>query len=43
MVVGSNLELFGGQLWCDNHPQNLQSQPNATQTIEATRLVVFLI
>jgi hypothetical protein len=23
------------------HPQNQQSQPNATQTIEATRLVLF--
>jgi hypothetical protein len=39
MVEGSNLGLFGGQLWCNNHPQNKQSQPNPTQTIEATRLV----
>jgi hypothetical protein len=39
MVEGSNLGLFGGQLWCNNHPQNQQSQPSPTQTIEATRLV----
>jgi hypothetical protein len=39
MVEGVNLGLFGGQLWCNNHPQNQQSQPNPTQTIEATRLV----
>jgi hypothetical protein len=25
-----------------NHPQNQQSQPNPAQTIEATRLVLFL-
>jgi hypothetical protein len=23
-------------LWCNNHRQNQQSQPNPTQTIEAT-------
>jgi hypothetical protein len=40
MVEGSNLGLFGGQLWC-NHPQNQQSQPNPTQSIEATWLVYF--
>jgi hypothetical protein len=39
MVKGSNLGIFGGQLWCNNHPQNQQSQPNPTQTIEATRLI----
>jgi hypothetical protein len=36
------LGLFGGQLWCNNHAQNQQSQPNPTQTIEATRLVQIL-
>jgi hypothetical protein len=41
MVEGSTIGLFGGQLWCNNHPQNQQSQPNPTQTIEATRLVLF--
>jgi hypothetical protein len=41
MVEGSNLGLFGGQLWCISHPQNQQSQPNPTQTIEATRLVSY--
>jgi hypothetical protein len=40
-VEGSNLGLFGGQFWCNNHQQQ-QSQPNPTQTIEATRLVVIL-
>jgi hypothetical protein len=39
MVEGSNLGLFGGQLWCNNLPQNQQEQPSPTQTIEATRLV----
>jgi hypothetical protein len=43
MVKGSNLGLFGGQLWCNNHPQNQQSQTNPTQTIEATRLVFLNI
>jgi hypothetical protein len=37
MAEGSNLGRFGGKLWCNNHPQNQQSQPNPTQTIEATR------
>jgi hypothetical protein len=27
------LGLFGGQLWCNNHPQNQQGLPNPTQTI----------
>jgi hypothetical protein len=39
MIKRSNLGLFGGQLWCNNHPQNQQSLPNPTQTIETTRLV----
>jgi hypothetical protein len=43
MVEGSNHGLFGGQLWCNNHPQNQQSQPNPRQTIEATRLVLDYI
>jgi hypothetical protein len=43
MVEGSNLGLFGGQLWCNNHPQNQQNQPNPTQTIEATRLVFLVL
>jgi hypothetical protein len=25
MVKGLNVGLFGGQLWCNNHPQNQQS------------------
>jgi hypothetical protein len=28
MVQGSNLGLFGGQLWCNDHPQNQQSKPS---------------
>jgi hypothetical protein len=40
MVEGSNLGLFRGQLWCNNHPQ---SQPNLMQTIEATRLVQVIM
>jgi hypothetical protein len=30
-------------LWCNNHPQNQQSQPNPTQTIEDTHQACFHI
>jgi hypothetical protein len=39
MAEGSNLGLFGGQLWCNINPQYQQSQSNPTQAIDATRLV----
>jgi hypothetical protein len=40
---GSNLGLFGGQLWCNNHPQNQQANQTPCKPLRPPGLSSFVL